>query len=98
MIRAPPRTTRTDTFSSYTTLFRSTGLTEIVVGEEKKAFIELARKDLLYGRPDAPRVVGKRDEQRQELSRADGDLPADYIAIWLAPRIRDHGEIGREHV
>lgn len=69
----------------------STGLEEIIVVEEKKAFIELALKDLLYGRPTAPRIVGKRDEQGGELFRADGDLPADYLAARLAPRIRDHG-------
>lgn len=72
-----------DTFSS--------GLREIIVVEEKKAFIELALKELLYGQPGAPRIVGKRDEQGRELFRADGDLPADYIATRLAPRIRDHG-------
>lgn len=69
----------------------SAGLSEIIVIEEKKAFIELALKDLLYGQPGAPRIVGKRDEQGRELFRADGDLPADYIATRLAPRIRDHG-------
>ncbi|WP_396909190.1 indolepyruvate ferredoxin oxidoreductase family protein [Mycolicibacterium sp.] len=67
------------------------GLHEIVVVEEKKAFIELALKDLLYGRPTAPSIVGKRDELGQELFRADGDLPADYIATRLASRIREHG-------
>ncbi|MCE0767435.1 indolepyruvate ferredoxin oxidoreductase family protein [Pseudonocardia kujensis] len=72
----------------------SEGLSEIVVVEEKKAFVELALKDLLYGRPWAPRVVGKRDEQGRELFRADGDLPADYIAARLAPRIRDHAGAG----
>lgn len=72
-----------DTFSS--------DLREIIVVEEKKAFIELALKDLLYGQPGAPRIVGKRDEQGRELFRADGDLPADYIASRLAPRVRDHG-------
>ncbi|WP_193045630.1 indolepyruvate ferredoxin oxidoreductase family protein [Mycolicibacterium baixiangningiae] len=69
----------------------SAGLRDIVVVEEKKAFIELALKDILYGRPEAPRIVGKRDEHGRELFRADGDLPADYIATRLAPRIRDHG-------
>lgn len=72
-----------DTFSS--------GLREIIVVEEKKAFIELALKDLLYGQTGAPRIVGKRDEHGRELFRADGDLPADYIATRVAPRIRDHG-------
>ena len=67
------------------------GLEEIVVVEEKKAFIELAIKDLLYGTAKAPQVYGKRDESGRELFRADGDVPADYIATRLAPRIRDHG-------
>lgn len=67
------------------------GADELIVVEEKKAFIELALKDMLYGLPGAPRVVGKRDELGRELFRADGDLPADYIAARLAPRIRDHG-------
>lgn len=67
------------------------GLDEIVVVEEKKAFIELALKDLLYGTAGAPSIVGKRDENGNELFRADGDIPADYIASRLAPRIRDHG-------
>ncbi|SDG05082.1 indolepyruvate ferredoxin oxidoreductase family protein [Pseudonocardia oroxyli] len=65
------------------------GLNEIVVVEEKKAFVEPALKDLLYGRAGAPRIVGKRDDNGRELFRADGDLPADYIAERLAPRIRD---------
>ncbi|MFI5436576.1 indolepyruvate ferredoxin oxidoreductase family protein [Rhodococcus baikonurensis] len=69
----------------------SEGLTEILVVEEKKSFIELALKDLLYGRTGAPSVLGKKDEQGLELFRADGDLPADYIATRLAPRIRQHG-------
>ena len=67
------------------------GLTEILVIEEKKAFIELALKDLLYGDSTAPHVYGKRDQDGAELFRADGDLPADYIASRIAPRIRDHG-------
>lgn len=67
------------------------GLTEIVVVEEKKAFIELALKDVLYGTKDAPRIVGKRDESGHQLFRADADLPADYIAARIAPRIVRHG-------
>lgn len=66
------------------------GLTEVLVVEEKKAFVELALKDLLYGRDNAPAIYGKRDETGDELFRADGDLPADYIAPRLASRIHDH--------
>ncbi|MFG2584705.1 indolepyruvate ferredoxin oxidoreductase family protein [Streptomyces malaysiensis] len=69
----------------------SEGLSEILVIEEKKAFIELAVKDLLYGAQNPPRIHGKRDEDGTELFRADSDLPADYIAARLAPRIIAHG-------
>lgn len=62
------------------------GLDEIVVIEEKRAFIELAIKDLLYGRENAPRVLGRRDAAGAELFRQDGDLPADLIARRLAPQ------------
>lgn len=67
------------------------GLDEIIVVEEKRPFIELALKDLLYGAESSPNIYGKRDENGQELFRADNDLPADYIASRIAPRIRDHG-------
>lgn len=66
------------------------GLTEILVIEEKKAFIELAVKDLLYGTPNAPRVFGKRNADGAELFRADSDLPSDYIAPRLAAALVRH--------
>ncbi len=66
------------------------GLTEILVIEEKKAFIELAVKDLLYGIPNAPGVFGKRNADGTELFRADADLPADYIAPRLAAALVRH--------
>ncbi|MFZ2242578.1 MAG: indolepyruvate ferredoxin oxidoreductase family protein [Gordonia amarae] len=66
-------------------------LDEIIVVEDKRAFIELAIKDLLYGTPGAPAIVGRRDTDGRELFRAHDDLPADYLAPRLAPRLRDHG-------
>jgi indolepyruvate ferredoxin oxidoreductase len=35
------------------------GLDEIIVVEEKRPFVESAVKQILYGRPDAPRVTGR---------------------------------------
>jgi indolepyruvate ferredoxin oxidoreductase len=66
------------------------GLDEIVVVEEKRAFIELAVKDLLYGQPDAPLVSGRRTPTGAPLLRSAGDLPPDVIAAALAPRIIAH--------
>jgi indolepyruvate ferredoxin oxidoreductase len=66
------------------------GLDEIVVVEEKRPFIELAVKDLFYGRPDAPAVSGRRSPAGTPLLRPSGDLPPDVIAAALAPRIIAH--------
>jgi indolepyruvate ferredoxin oxidoreductase len=66
------------------------GLDEIVVVEEKRPFIELAVKDLFYGRPDAPAVSGRRSPAGTPLLRSSGDLPPDVIAAALAPRIIAH--------
>jgi indolepyruvate ferredoxin oxidoreductase len=67
------------------------GLREIVVVEEKRSFVESAVKDLLYGRPDAPAVTGKRQPDGTELFKADGQLDSDTIAKGLAARLLAHG-------
>jgi indolepyruvate ferredoxin oxidoreductase len=63
------------------------GLEEIVVVEEKLPFLETAVKDALYGTPNAPRVVGKRDEHGAELLTPVSDLDADQIAVAVASRL-----------
>ena len=73
------------------------GLDEILVLDEKRAFIELFVRDILYGRAGAPRVVGKTDERGRRLVPADGELSADRIAIIVAERLRSGvlgGEVG----
>ena len=73
------------------------GLDEILVLDEKRAFIELFLRDILYGRAGAPRVVGKTDEQGRRLVPADGELSADRIAAVVADRLRSGvlgGEVG----
>ena len=64
------------------------GLDEILVLDEKRAFIELFVRDILYGRAAAPRVVGKTDERGRRLVPADGELSADRIAAIVADRLR----------
>ena len=73
------------------------GLDEILVLDEKRAFIELFVRDILYGRAGAPRVVGKTDDQGRRLVPADGELSADRIAVIVADRLRSGvlgGEVG----
>ncbi|HCU94540.1 MAG TPA: 2-oxoacid ferredoxin oxidoreductase [Actinobacteria bacterium] len=67
------------------------GLAEIVVVEEKRPFIESALKDLLYGRPAAPAVSGKRHPDGTPLLPPGGELDPDTIAAALAARL---GAIG----
>ena len=66
------------------------GLDEIIVVEEKRAFVELAVKDVLYGAPGAPQVYGKRGPGGQPLLRADADLPPEVIAPALAACLAGH--------
>ena len=73
------------------------GLDEILVLDEKRAFIELFVRDILYGRAGAPRVVGKTDERGRRLVPADGELSADRIAAVVADRLRSGvlgGDVG----
>ncbi|GAB4524329.1 MAG: indolepyruvate ferredoxin oxidoreductase family protein [Anaerolineae bacterium] len=64
------------------------GLEEILVIEEKRAFLELFIRDILYHLPDRPRIVGKRDEDNNWLTPAHGELDADSIAAILAKRLQ----------
>ncbi|WP_410676386.1 indolepyruvate ferredoxin oxidoreductase family protein [Amycolatopsis sp. cmx-4-68] len=65
------------------------GLDEIVVVEEKRAFIETALKDVLYGLPGAPRITGKKDLDGRTLFTELGELDPDGIATGLAKRLPD---------
>ena len=67
------------------------GLDEILVVEEKLPFLESALRDALYGTPDAPRIVGKRDEHDRPLLSPESDLDADAIALAFGARLRAGG-------
>ena len=69
------------------------GLDEIIVVEEKRAFIETAVRDILYPRANAPRVFGKTDPHGKPLVNAFGELDADLIAGALARRLGDEYDI-----
>ncbi len=63
------------------------GLQEILVVEEKRSFLELFAKDVLYGWSDRPRVVGKFDEEERPLLPPAGEFDSDLIARAVAKRI-----------
>ncbi|MEZ5653572.1 MAG: indolepyruvate ferredoxin oxidoreductase family protein [Burkholderiaceae bacterium] len=63
------------------------GLDEIIVIEDKRPFLELFIKDILYGLPQRPRVLGKLDDEGRPLLPAYGELSADAIARALLARV-----------
>ena len=63
------------------------GLDTILVVEEKRALIETQLKDLLYAAPNAPRIVGKRDEAGGTLFAAAGRLDTNHIAVEIGRRL-----------
>jgi indolepyruvate ferredoxin oxidoreductase len=65
----------------------SRGLEEILVAEEKRPFLEMFCKDILYGQADRPRVVGKFDEEERPLLNIVGDLDSDSVARAIAKRL-----------
>lgn len=69
------------------------GLTEIVVVEEKRSFIESAVKEALYGRANAPMVTGKIDSSGRTLFPANGELDVDAVTTGLARRLGKQYEI-----
>ncbi len=64
------------------------GLEEILVIEEKRAFIETFCKEALYGGAHRPRIIGKKDAAGRKLVKADNELDADEITHVLARVLR----------
>ncbi len=63
------------------------GLEEILVIEEKRPFLEMFAKNVLYGMSNAPRIVGKYDEHEQELLPHFGEFEPDVIGRALTKRL-----------
>lgn len=68
----------------------SKGLETIVVIEEKRSFLELQMRELLYNAPQRPLIVGKQDESGQVLipatAEVDPETLAHVLARYLPPR------------
>ena len=69
----------------------ASGLDEIVVIEDKRAFLEDAVKSALYGLPGAPPVYGKRTRDGSPLFAAVGELDSDSVADALARHLEHAG-------
>ena len=67
------------------------GLETVLVVEEKRALIETQLKDVLYAMPDAPRILGKRDEADRALFPAAGRLDTNHIAVEIGRRLLARG-------
>ena len=65
----------------------ASGLEEILVIEEKRPFVEMFVRDILYPLAERPRVVGKQDAEGRLLVPADGELTADRLAPLLGRRL-----------
>jgi indolepyruvate ferredoxin oxidoreductase len=65
------------------------GLTEILVVEEKRSFVESQVRDILYPLADRPVVLGKRDRQDLPLVPGTGELNqariSEVLRKWLRP-------------
>ncbi|MBI3698428.1 MAG: indolepyruvate ferredoxin oxidoreductase family protein [Acidobacteria bacterium] len=74
------------------------GLDEILVIEEKRSFVEMQLRDLLYNSATRPAVYGKQDERGSILVPAHGELDPDPIARAVGTRIlaRRHPSRDRE--
>ena len=71
------------------------GLDEILVVEDKTAFVEAQVRDILYGTPNAPRIIGKRDAAGRPLIPAGGELTAGRLLGPLRRVLRDRLELTR---
>ncbi len=63
------------------------GLEMIIVVEEKRSLVETQVREELYGTPDQPIVVGKRDERGEWLFPVKASLDTNEIAIAIGERI-----------
>ena len=69
------------------------GLEQILVVEEKTAFVESQLKDILYGVSDAPAVWGKRGPDGRLLVPADGQVTADRLEGVFRSLLGDRVEL-----
>ncbi len=70
------------------------GLDELIVVEDKTAFVETQIREILYGTESAPRILGKKDVDGRPLMPFDGELTAGRIRGPLRRVLRKYIELG----
>jgi indolepyruvate ferredoxin oxidoreductase len=63
------------------------GLSTLIVVEEKRSLVEVQVREELYGKANAPVLVGKRDERGDWLFPVKGALDPNMIAIGIGERL-----------
>ena len=71
----------------------ATGLEEILVVEDKRAFLETLIKSALYRVASAPVIVGKTDEEGRVLVPATGEVDPDALVAVIAARLLRHRNV-----
>ncbi|MGW4123790.1 indolepyruvate ferredoxin oxidoreductase family protein [Nocardia sp. NPDC004711] len=69
------------------------GLEQVIVVEDKTAFIETQIREILYGTVDAPRILGKLDGNGLPLMPFDGELTAGRLLAPLRRVLRERVEL-----
>lgn len=63
------------------------GLDMVIVVEEKRSLLEAQLKEILYGSPAAPRIIGKKDENGHTLFQPEMALDSVQVAIAIGERL-----------
>jgi indolepyruvate ferredoxin oxidoreductase len=69
------------------------GATQVLVVEEKRAFVEHFVREALYGHGAQPVLIGKNDETGRRLVPADGELTAERLLPILRQRLAGRVEV-----
>ena len=65
------------------------GLDTIIVVEEKRSFLEMFIREILYGTPNAPAIYGKKDQNNDFWFPGHGEMDADVVARKIRPFLAD---------
>src|SRR6478609_5006722 len=65
------------------------GLDRVVVIEDKTSFVETQVREILYGTPSAPQILGKRDADGRTLVPANGELTSGRLLAPMRHLLQD---------